>query len=570
MKKVIIFLVCIMPLACFAITVYDIKYSFPDNKFVNYEAFLVRYDQNGGFIRVKFTDNRNNSVSLVNMEFTEEFHTDKLYLIFKCNNPKYLKGTGQYNPDYFWFRKNDNDGKYYSYGINSPGSDGKLMDGTILSMNLLDVGVLTKEYVLNFFASNEPFYKNLFAEAPALATNFTEAPKFHLILVANTNDESIGYGCQYSQVKELERFRYIANVTGMTFFPTVVDGINFNKSSLLTAVDNVKPGKNDVVVFYYNGHGFRYKSDTGPYPRLDLTTKGVQLTEYSSIALSDVYDKIKAKNARLSLVISDCCNSADPPQLVYGGAVTAASANTLSQANCKQLFLFSKGNIIAAAASKGQFSLYDSSPGTGGIFSTAFLSSLDYHLSTFSANPSWNDILSQTKNQTSLSSSFARCPLANCKYVPVFDIEQPTNFTNNFIRTSTKTTASVNKLWIEYDVLENNVKGMRIHVNFTIYNYKDRKGYCSAYFYNSDGTPLKDYNKVYSTSAGNVSAWNTFVPIYDNTSFNDYALFIPYSELHRSKGYYELKLYVEIHSSDGTKFNSLAISGYQYFTFTQP
>ena len=570
MKKLFIFLIFIMPLTCFAITVYDIKYNFSNNTAITYQAFLVRYDQNGGFIRVKFTNSQDKSVSIVNMDFTEEFHTDKLYLIFKGANPKYLKGNGQYNPDYFWFKKNDNDGKYYSFGINSPGADGKFTDGAILSMKLLDVGVLTRDYVLNFFDSNEPFYKNLFAEAPVMATNFTEAPKLHLILVANTNDDRIGYGVQQSKAKELDQFRYIANTSGMAFYPTVVEGYNFNKSSLLTALDNVKPGKNDVVVFYYNGHGFRYKTDTGPFPRLDLTTKGVQLTEYSSIALSEIYNRIKAKNARLSLVISDCCNSADPPQLAYGGALTAASANTLSQANCKQLFLFSKGNIIATAASKGQFSLYDPTPGTGGIFSTAFMNSLDFHLSTFSTNPSWNDVLTKAKNQTSFSSSFARCELTSCGYVPVFDIEPPINFTNDFIKPSTKTTATIDKLWVEYDVLENNVKGMRIHVNFTIYNYKGRKGYCSAYFYNSDGTALKDYNNVYNTVNGNVSTSDTFVPIYDNTTFNDHTLFIPYTELHRTKGYYDLKVNVEIHGTDGTKFNSLAVSGYQFFTYTQP
>jgi hypothetical protein len=574
MKKLILFLVFIMPLACFAITVYDIKYNFSNNSSVTYEAFLVRYDQNGGFIRVRFTDTRNNSVSLVNMNFAEEYRENKLYLVFKGNNPKYLRGNGQYDPDYFWFKKNDNDGKYYSIGVNSPSSDGKVTDGTILSINLLDIGVLTKDIVQNFFDSNEPLYRNLFAEVPAVKADFYEAPKFHLLLVANTKDETLSYSCENSKSRELNYFREIANQAGMLFYPKIIDAYDFNKSNVLTAIDNLKPGKNDVVVFYYNGHGFRYNSDTDPYPRLALTLNDPRMSiNDNSIRLSDVNNMIKAKNARLSIVIGDCCNSFAPAPSAYGGAVTASSANTLSQANCMKLFLFSKGNIIATSATKGEYALYNMNPGGCGFFSTALLNSMDYYLSTFVTNPTWTDVLSNAKDKTSKSSAYAMCETpassASCMHVPVFTIEQPNMFTNNFIKPNTKITAAINKLWVEYDVSENNVKGMRIHVNFTVYNYKGRTGYCSAYFYKSDGTPLKDYNNAYNTSTGNVATSNTFVPSFDNTIYNDYALFIPYTELHQSKGYYDLKLNVEIHSSDGVKYNSLTISEWQHFNFTQ-
>lgn len=572
MKKLLLFSIFIMPLTCLAITVYDIKYNFPNNTFVTYEAFLVRYDQNGGFIRVRFTDSRDNSVSVVNMDFTEEFQNDKLYLVFKGNNPKYLKGNGQYNPDYFWFKKNDIDEKYYSYGINSPGADGKFMDGTVLSMSLLDIGGLNKEFVLNFFDNNEPFYKNLFAEVPVVKADFFEAPKFHLILVANTKDQSLGFSCETSKSREINFFREIANQSGLTFYPKIIDGYNFNKSSLLAAIDNLKPGKNDVVVFYYNGHGFRFETDTDPYPRLALSVNidsREAVKDNYSIPLSEVYNKIKSKNARLSIIIGDCCNSFAPPKPVYRSAVTASSANTISTMNCNQLFLFSKGNIIATSATKGEYALYDVGPGGVGFFSNALLNSLDYYLSTFSTNPNWNDVLVKAQDQTSKSSSYALCDGPPCMHVPVYYVDQPDKFTNNFIKPSYKTSATINKLWIEYNVTENAVLGMRIHINFNIYNYKDKTGYCSAYFYNSDGTALKDINNTYRAADGNVSTGKSFVPLFENTTFNDHTLFIPYAELHKQKGYYDLKLNVAINSKEGSKFNLLVVSDWQYFNFNQ-
>jgi hypothetical protein len=571
MRKLILMMILLIPVAGFAITVYDIKYNFSNNPSVTYEAFLVRYDQNGGFIRVRFTDSRNNNVSIVNMSFTEELRENNLYLVFKGNNPQYLKGNGQYDPDYFWFKRNENDGKYYSVGVNSPASNGTITDGNILSINLLDVGSLTKDFVLKFFESNEPFYRNLFAEVPAVRADFYESPKMFFLLVTDTKDERLGFSCEDAKPREIDYFRTIAGKAGMSFISNVVEGYSFNKSNVLTAIDNLHPGKNDVVVFYYNGHGFRYPSDTDPYPRLDLRVddRHMSIDDNHSIPLSTVQNLIKAKNPRLSIVIGDCCNSFAPAPAAYGGAVTASSANTLSQANCSKLFLLTKGNIIATSATQGQYALYDTRPGGGGFFSTALLNSLDYYLSTFSTEPSWTDVLTKAKDQTSRSSYYAVCDLPNCKHVPVFTIDQPTTYTNTFLKPLTATTATINKIWVEYNVTENNQAGMRVHVSFNINNYQGKKGYCSAYFYNSDGTPLKDLNNSYKTQTGNVATSNTFTPLYPYTLFNDYALFIPYSELHKPKGSYDLKLNVEIHSMEGIKFKSLAVSGWQYFTFTQ-
>ena len=82
-------------------------------------------------------------------------------------------------------------------------------------------------------------------------------------------------------------------------------------------------------------------------------------------------------------------------------------------------------------------------------------------------------------------------------------------------------------------------------MKFETYNVRGYNGECAAYFYFSDGTKLKDYNYQYSSVDGQVSVGGSFSPNYDSAIFNDYVLFMPYSELHIS-GSAQCKFHVDV------------------------
>ena len=63
----------------------------------------------------------------------------------------------------------------------------------------------------------------------------------------------------------------------------------------------------------------------------------------------------------------------------------------------------------------------------------------------------------------------------------------------------------------------------------------NRSGQAAAYFYCPNGTPIKDTNGSNRTSDGNVATHVNFTPNYENCTFNDLAIFMPYSELHLSR-----------------------------------
>lgn len=572
MKKYIVCLLCLWPFLSQAISVYQVTYSFTGDEKTLYEAFLVRNDANGGFIRVRYTNDKQ-QICLVNMDFTEEYRDNQLYLLFKGNNPSFMRGQGSYNPDYFWFKKDFTTNKYNTYAVSSPGTDGKSVNGSIGTFKLLDLGKLSKSFVQKFFDEEEDFYQNLFAETEISDDQYDQQPVLHLILVADTWDKSIGSSCREEEGRVYDYFEQIAKQSGMQFDADLIDDGDFTKANVQAAITRLQPGRNDAVVFYYSGHGFRFNNDTDPYPRVDIRTNDFDNLQSNSLSLSYIYNSIKAKNARLNLILGDCCNSyAGLPRFLVGGSSNMdRSLNTLSGNNCKQLFLQSKANIIATAATKGQYALCDNGPGGGGLFTKAFLSALDYQLSTFNTRPTWNGLLEKARSQTAYSSENARCQnVGSCMHNPIYYVDAGTEtpVSNPPRPTATTPRATIDKIWVEHNETEKGQLGMRIHVKFNIYHYKGIKGYALAYFFDKTGTALRDFNQLYYTSDGKVSASTDFVPGYDNTVYNDLAIFIPYSELHVNKGKWDLKLKVEIHRSDLTTGYTLAVSDWEEFYYT--
>lgn len=120
-------------------------------------------------------------------------------------------------------------------------------------------------------------------------------------------------------------------------------------------------------------------------------------------------------------------------------------------------------------------------------------------------------------------------------------------------------------IWLEHGTVINGVKGLTVHVAFDIYGYRGQTCKAIAYFEYPKGTGLKDKNRQYYTTDGNVCASKTFTPSYDNTSFSDLSIFIPLSELHLLSGTRTYYTNVYIQSPNGT---FLGNSDYESFDGT--
>ena len=106
--------------------------------------------------------------------------------------------------------------------------------------------------------------------------------------------------------------------------------------------------------------------------------------------------------------------------------------------------------------------------------------------------------------------------------------------------------AKFDRIWVDYDVTEGSIKGMRIHVKFTVYGMKNLDSYLAIYFETAAGERLKDKNKKFNSSTGDVAVYRSMAPGYDPTDYEDLAVFMPYDELDLSDGNWDLRLDVDI------------------------
>jgi hypothetical protein len=127
-----------------------------------------------------------------------------------------------------------------------------------------------------------------------------------------------------------------------------------------------------------------------------------------------------------------------------------------------------------------------------------------------------------------------------------------------------KPSAVFKDIWVDYDVEESGVSGMRIHVKFTTYRMKNIPGYLAIYFMDTNGNYLKDKNNKYESTTNEVAVYREITPGYDPADFNDYTVFMPYSELDLPDGKWNLRMDVKIIYKAGGLISDLTKKDFEY------
>lgn len=111
--------------------------------------------------------------------------------------------------------------------------------------------------------------------------------------------------------------------------------------------------------------------------------------------------------------------------------------------------------------------------------------------------------------------------------------------------------ATFQKIRVEHNLIVQGKKGMKIFVDFKVYDMKGMDGFLAIYFQKLDGTPLKDRNGKYRTTNGNVATYEEISPGYQSTVYEDFDLFMPYEELDLPSGNHEIKMDIDVVTDDG-------------------
>jgi hypothetical protein len=196
-----------------------------------------------------------------------------------------------------------------------------------------------------------------------------QKPQFHALIFSCTNDSNIGESCAVDNDNVIMELTTIASAIGYQFdLKNYVDN-DCNPQKVNETIRNLIIGPNDIVFFYYTGHGGRYDTDDSDYPRMCLN----QMNAANWIPVDEVDQKLSQKNPLLRVVIADCCNSVSAfmPK-GFGGTQRGSTTVTVTpEINYRKLFLNVKGNILAAACKRNETAVGFEED--GGAFTTILL-----------------------------------------------------------------------------------------------------------------------------------------------------------------------------------------------------
>lgn len=293
---------------------------------------------------------------------------------------------------------------------------------TVALLNFTDLmGV-----ALTFYNNTDPFYRHLLTDGDR-DIKPTSGVKLYLIAVSNTRDSTVGSLAVKDSQSVVQTFRDMATAAKIPppFVITVSAG-NFGKMAVDAAINNIKPGKNDIVVFYYSGHGFRFANDTVPFSRMSLRTdKKKQPLEQNNLSLDDVYKRLVSKQARFTLVLGDCCNTVVPTPPGLGSDLLrprrdgGRSVLQLNQEAFNALFLSpQRRSILVSSAEAGQKSWGNED--IGSYYTFCFMGQLKKWLYGGALNPTWPLLLKDTKDEAALKAKGVECaPNVRCKQLAV-------------------------------------------------------------------------------------------------------------------------------------------------------
>ncbi len=398
------------------------------------KAFFINYPDGSSQARIRFNAPGDNDSTLVDMKAEEDINdnisacSDMLFYKLQKNQVLFGNDVGVTLPALFGFQKNSQTGFFEPYGFSLSPGDCKTSLTPFSTIDYLEKKDLSENLLLTYFGSREKFYTSFFAstrDVISVDRNLT----LHLLVVANTFDKSIGNACARDMRRTIKFFQELGDFLGIRFQYDTIAGKRYSLTEVEKAIEKLaSAGPNDIIVFYYSGHGFRQKDDNRRPPYIDLRPNyDENPNNLNSKSLADIFQSISGMKARFKLVLSDCCNDmsktysvkAKPPSVTKGFSLSGSFRNGAD------LFLNSKRmSILATGANPGQRSICNDD--FGGFFSYNFLNAIEGQLSFLNSNANWDKITEEALTKTRKMSLRVECPeegkpTGRCNQIPYFE-----------------------------------------------------------------------------------------------------------------------------------------------------
>jgi hypothetical protein len=399
--KAFLFITATIP--AFSQTLYEVRFKDAENTI--YTGLMVYFNENDAFMRVGYTIE--NKYSVVNVKYktiTGKLQNGTNYYYMQGSEPAFITEKGnddEYNPDQFvWVWE---DGKQPELPFVTDNPDDENSYQSVEYFNQLDIKKVTDRYLQSFFTTNEETYNTLrrmregSQSQPTATTTTASVGKMILIVAANTAIGDIGKSCEVDQNNMLAEFRDVSRTLGLGFQKYVVNGEEFTKGNLNNTLSSLPVEANDIVIFMYTGHGYRWSDQTVKWPQLDLRFSNYDRpSPDNTFNLEEIGKIIAKKGGRLNIILSDCCNSPINIRQMTNSTFMGSRSNVNPEtAKLKRLFLTAKGTLIAAATSPGEYAWSNSV--NGGFFTSSFLQALREEISYMKdAQADWKQLIDNT------------------------------------------------------------------------------------------------------------------------------------------------------------------------------
>ncbi len=213
------------------------------------------------------------------------------------------------------------------------------------------------------------------------------AQKFYAILAGDFEDDQIGAGCE----RDIDRIRNEVNTIAKCIgYEPVVTALTrgvFIQENIIAMIENTRSSENDVLLFYFTGHGKNERSSK--WPSMKIKDKFQPL--------EGIHNVLKSRPHKLLITIGDCCNNYKKDRTVaYRKDFKVVKTGNDKTKIYKSLFGEPKGDIIVSSSKPGQYSY--NNPLEGSYFTRHLIDNITQAVN-YAKELTWEGLLSDTRNK---------------------------------------------------------------------------------------------------------------------------------------------------------------------------
>jgi len=402
---------------------------------LTYYSFLVVQPDGSATARIRYINPSDRVDHLMELQLRDSIPPgkpldDTIHYLIATNAPFPITewyDNSFISPVYIFQKVSDSSGARYQLSAASGiDSSGNLYAMKVLRSEERSLASLHNEmdFVRVFYSEWDPFYQ--FVETGNTRGLIPQRTgNLYLIAVANTLDASIGASSKKDLDNVVFTFDRLARSAGIrNIILTEITGNTFSKANVENTINNLRVTPNDIIIYYYSGHGFRYEADKSPYPRMSFRTKQNPSAENNNLEVESVFNKLKSKNARVTIVLSDCCNEniGAEPRRGREPLKTRGILAPAKQSNVDALF-FPKTPLAIIGSSTAVNQLASGNPSIGGFFTHYMLMELEQQIYTYSTiPPSWIQLLAKAREKARYQALSALCGQSRCQQTATFRV----------------------------------------------------------------------------------------------------------------------------------------------------